>query len=76
MLKVTPVEGTYLVWVDFRGLSLTEEELEELIVKKANLWLDSGTVFGKAGAGFQRFNVACPRSILRQALLQLQQAII
>ena len=76
VLKVTPVEETYLVWVDFRGLSLTEEELEELIVKKANLWLDSGTVFGKAGAGFQRFNVACPRSILRQALLQLQQAII
>ena len=75
MLRMTEPEGTYLVWVDFRGLGLPEEKLEELIVKKANLWLDSGTIFGKAGTGFQRFNVACPRSTLKQALEQLKAVI-
>lgn len=74
-LKVSETEGTYLVWVDFRGLGLSEEELEELIVKKANLWLDGGTMFGRAGAGFERFNVACPRSILERALGQLKEAV-
>ena len=74
-LKVSETEGTYLVWVDFRGLGLPEEELEELIVKKANLWLDGGTMFGEAGSGFERFNVACPRSILERAMRQLKEAI-
>lgn len=74
-LKVPETEGTYLVWVDFRGLGLSEEELEELIVKKANLWLDRGTMFGRAGTGFERFNVACPRSVLERALVQLKEAI-
>lgn len=75
MLRMTEPEGTYLIWVDFRGLGLPEEKLEELIVQRANLWLDSGAVFGKAGEGFERFNAACPRSILRQALDQLREAI-
>lgn len=74
-LKMIEPEGTYLVWVDFRDLGLPEAELEELIVKKANLWLDSGAIFGKVGAGFERFNVACPRSVLAQALDQLKTAI-
>lgn len=75
-LKMTEPEGTYLVWVDFRGLGLSEHKLEEIIVKKANLWLDSGAIFGKVGEGFERFNVACPRSILKQALEQLKLAIL
>lgn len=75
VLRMTEPEGTYLAWVDFRGLGLSEEELEELIVRKAGLWLDSGAIFGRTGAGFERFNAACPRSILRQALEQLKTAI-
>lgn len=74
-LRMIEPEGTYLVWVDFRALGLSEEQLEELIVKKANLWLDSGAIFGRVGEGFERFNVACPRSILAQALEQLRRAI-
>lgn len=74
-LTMIEPEGTYLVWVDFRGLQLTEEKLEELIVKKSNLWLDSGAIFGKAGEGFERFNVACPRSTLSKALEQLKIAM-
>lgn len=75
-LKMTEPEGTYLVWVDFRGLGLSESEREELVVKKANLWLDSGAIFGKTGEGFERFNVSCPRSILKQALEQLKSAMV
>ena len=67
-------EGTYLLWLDCRGLGLTNTELEELIVKKAGLWLDSGAIFGAAGKGFQRVNAACPRSVLREALERIQTA--
>lgn len=68
-------EGTYLLWLDFRELGLTEEELEKLIVEKANLWLDSGAIFGKGGEGFERINIACPRKTLEKAMLQLKEAI-
>jgi cystathionine beta-lyase len=74
-IRMTEHEGTYLVWLDFRELGLSESELEKLVVRKANLWLDSGAVFGKSGSGFQRINAACPRSILRQALEQLKEAV-
>lgn len=68
-------EGTYLVWVDFRGLKLSEEELEDLIIHKAKLWLDAGGIFGETGKGFQRINTACPRATLKKALEQLEQAV-
>lgn len=68
-------EGTYLIWLDFRKLNLTEEEREDLIVNKANLWLDSGAIFGKVGEGFERINIACPRKTLQQALIQLEGAL-
>ncbi len=74
-LKLIEPEGTYLVWIDFKDLKLTEEELEVLIVKKAKLWLDAGTIFGPEGIGFQRINIACPRVTLAQALKQLKAAI-
>jgi cystathionine beta-lyase len=75
-IRMIEPEGTYLVWLDFRTLGLTETELENLVVKEAKLWLDSGAVFGKGGRGFQRMNVACPRSILKQALTQLKEAVL
>ena len=69
-------EGTYLLWVDFRGTGLNAAELEEMIVHKARLWLNSGSVFGRAGEGFQRINAACPQSILREALERLERALL
>lgn len=68
-------EGTYLIWLDFRELGLTEKEREDLIVNKAHLWLDSGAMFGEDGEGFERINIACPRKILHQALEQLKNAL-
>lgn len=74
-IKLIEPEGTYLVWIDFRGLGLSEHERQELIIKKANLWLDTGTMFGDGGEGFERINIACPRSVLKQALEQLLMSI-
>ncbi len=68
-------EGTYLAWLDFRSFGLRPAELEEIIVQRAKLWLDSGSIFGKAGEGFQRINAACPRSTLLDALERLEHAI-
>ena len=68
-------EGTYLIWLDFRKLGLSEEDLEQMITKKAGLWLDGGGMFGKEGRGFQRVNIACPRTTLQNALIKLRDAI-
>ena len=70
-VKMTKLEGTYLVWLDFRDYGLTDKELDEKILNQAGLWLDSGAVFGKCGEGFQRINIACPRKTLHQALDRL-----
>ena len=63
--KVTLIEpeGTYLLWLDFRAYGLS--------VHEANLWLDSGHIFGKDGEGFERLNIACPWATLEQGLKQL-----
>lgn len=68
-------EGTYLLWLDCSGLSLSYRELEQLFVEKAHLWLDSGRMFGRASDQFERINIACPKSVLRQALMQLKEAV-
>ena len=68
-------EGTYLLWVDFSRAVSSYEELHRLIVDKAHLWLDEGIIFGKEHALFMRFNIACPRSTLEQALTQLEKAL-
>lgn len=74
-IKLVEPEGTYLVWLDFKELGLNKKQLEDLIVNKARLWLDGGGMFGAGGEGFQRINIACPRSILEKALTQLEQAM-
>ena len=68
-------EGTYLIWLDFSGTGMTTAELDDMIIQKAKLWLDSGAIFGKAGEGFQRINTACPQSILREALERLEDVL-
>lgn len=73
-VKMTELEGTYLVWLDFKAYGLDDSEINNRIVKKAGLWLDSGHIFGKAGEGFQRINIACPRAILTEALERIVTA--
>ncbi|MDR3072503.1 MAG: pyridoxal phosphate-dependent aminotransferase [Clostridiales Family XIII bacterium] len=67
-------QGTYLLWLDFRKTAIAPKELDHFIVHKAKLWLDSGEIFGDEGLGFQRINIACPRSVLAECLERLQNA--
>lgn len=68
-------EGTYLVWLDFRGTGLRVEELDDKIINQAKLWLDSGKIFGSCGEGFQRINVACPRKVLEEAMERIKKVV-
>lgn len=74
-IKVYRPQGTYLVWLDCRGLGLEPAELKKFMVKTAALGLNDGVPFGPGGEGFQRLNVACPRAILKKALEQLENAV-
>ena len=74
-IKVKKTEGTYLVWMDFRGLGIAEKNLKDFVENQAGLWLDGGKMFGESGIGFQRINVACPRKTLEKALTQLESAV-
>ncbi len=74
-VKLVPIEATYLAWLDFNGTGLAPEEIDDLVLHKARLWLNSGTKFGKKGAGFQRLNIACPRSTLVEALNRIKVAL-
>ena len=74
-IKLIEPEGTYLIWLDCRALGLTEECLEHLIVHEAKLWLDAGAIFGEAGRGFERINIACPRAVLAEAMSRLNRAV-
>ena len=67
-------DGTYLTWVDFSGYGLEDDDLEHLMVEEAKLWLDSGAIFGPATALFERFNLACPRSVVEEAMQRLKRA--
>lgn len=67
-VKVIDGEGTYLMWLDFRGTQIDAEELERKIVYDAKLWLDSGAIFGESGRGFQRINVAASRAVIAECL--------
>lgn len=74
-VSMIDIEGTYLVWLDFHKTGLSAEELDRRIILNAKLWLDSGKIFGKCGEGFQRINVACPRSILKEALDRIKNIL-
>ncbi|MBR5794735.1 MAG: pyridoxal phosphate-dependent aminotransferase [Erysipelotrichaceae bacterium] len=74
MIKVYPLEGTYLMWLDCRALGLSNEELEKLMLKH-DLYLDEGYLFGEEGSGFERWNIACPKQELLAGLERFKAAI-
>jgi len=75
-VKLIEPEGTYLLWLDFSEYGLTQTELDRRVTEGAKLWLNSGTIFGSEGKGFQRINIACPRAILMDALGKLEKEFI
>ncbi|MEZ5197946.1 MAG: PatB family C-S lyase [Bacteroidales bacterium] len=74
-IKMIRPEATYLVWLDFRALGFSKEDLKNFILKTAKLGLNDGPVFGPGGEGFQRMNVACPKSIVEEGMKRLKHAV-
>lgn len=74
-IKFRAPEGTYLIWLDCSALGLGDSELSSFILNKAKLWLDDGFIFGDGGSGFERMNIACPRTVLKEALDRLKNAV-
>ena len=74
-VSVFPLEGTYLAWLDMRGLGMSDGELKERLITRAGVWLDEGPRFGRGGEGFQRLNLACPRGVLAEGLERIALAL-
>lgn len=72
-LQIYPCEGTYLAWIDFRGVGL-QGNVHKALVDRAGLWLDAGMRFGSGGEGFARLNFGCPRSTIDEAVKRLALA--
>lgn len=74
--QIKPVrpEATFLVWLDCRGMGMTDKELNEFFIKKARLALNQGIQFGPGGEGFMRMNIGCPKSTLLKGLNRLKHA--
>lgn len=73
-IRMIRPQASYLIFLDCRELGLSQKELVSFFVDDAHLALNDGAMFGKEGEGFMRLNVACPRSVLKQALDQIKQA--
>ena len=73
-VTVSRTEGTYFLWIDFRKTGLTPEEINRKLLEEAKVAGDLGGWFGKEGEGFIRLNLACPRSIVEEALKRIERA--
>lgn len=74
-IKTYAPDATYLLWLDCRALGLNNQELHDFMIQKAKLGLNDGCSFGRSLNGFMRLNAACPRSVLEQAMAQLEAAV-
>lgn len=74
-IKMLRPEGTYLVWLDCSDLDLKGKDLKDFMIEDAGLGFNDGRMFGTGGEGFMRMNVACPKQIILDALIQLENAI-
>lgn len=74
-IEVIPLEGTYLQWFNCHGLWMTDEELNEFLVKECQLFLDPGNLFGREGYQYQRISLACPTADLKAGLERLAEAV-
>lgn len=74
-IQVMDLEGTYLLWMDFNGLGIDCHDLERILRMEAQLFFDEGYIFGEAGAGFERWNLACPTKYIYEGLKRLKIAL-
>lgn len=74
-IKFQKPEATYLAWLDFSGLGMDQLSLEKWMHHEVKLALDEGYIFGEGGGGYERINVACPRSVVVEALERIEKAV-
>ena len=74
-IKITPIEGTYLAWLDCRGLELRDKALREFFVTEARLGLNAGISFGREGSGFMRLNFAVSSAKMSEIRKRLENAL-
>ena len=72
-IRLTHSEATYLAWLDFRETGLPDKQIKDKLIFEAQLGLSHGPVFGAGGQGFQRMNLAAPRSIVEEACRRLKK---
>jgi cystathionine beta-lyase len=74
-IKPNRPEGTYLIWIDCRELGMDKDQLTKFMVEEVKVVFNDGYAFGTEGEGYIRMNIACPRSIVQEALDRLKRAI-
>ncbi|MER2079336.1 MalY/PatB family protein [Psychrobacillus psychrotolerans] len=74
-IKVSKPEGTYLVWIDYRGTGLSEKEMMDRLLTVGKLALEPGSKYGKAGEGFLRMNLACPLSTVQDGVERFKKSL-
>lgn len=74
-MRALPAEGTYLLWLDCRGLGLDDAALRDLLVKQAGVGMSPGTLFGSGGSGYLRMNIGAPRAVVHQALQAISASL-
>ena len=75
LIKLTPIDATYLAWLDCKGMNLGDSELNDFFINRANLGLNRGLSFGRVGSGFMRLNFAVSREQMKIILEQLETAL-
>lgn len=75
-IEILRLEGTYLVWADISALEFTSDELTEKLLKEGRVYVNSGTMYGrKAGQGYIRINIACPRDTMTEGLIRMAKVL-
>lgn len=74
-VRMIEPDATFLLWLDFSKYGKTNNELNDLFVKKGKIALNNGNAFGVEGEGFFRLNIGCPQSILKEGLERIVKAL-
>jgi cystathionine beta-lyase len=74
-IRMIFTEATYLAWLDLREYGMKEAEMNRLLIDRAEIVLNKGSIYGKEGDGFFRLNFACPRQVLEEALTRMENVL-
>ncbi len=74
-IRVVESQGTYLLWLDCRGLGLDDDALKHFFVRQARVGMSPGALFGQGGAGFMRLNLGAPGAVIREATRRIVTAV-